>query len=340
VAGETALILRDALLELYAGANQNEKLYALLGECEPTRAVIERRAKLAGALGRPLEALGLREQLTEDVGELEDVLADYLELRALPQAQKLATRLWRDGRLSGHGARLVAERFSSERPGAPLACEIWPTLLRTKLDDVDGWTVFAEALARVENDRAPQIDAFGAVLSGSMPQPSGARISAIARGPVQPTNAPEGVISVDEHSMPRLSVVLRTALAALGAPELRIWLHAEGGVEAYLVSDDELVLGAGALAVFGPFELGYLLALALALGDSGRALTGVEPIEGFAEAAARAYAAVPATGAALKVVAQLDASVRGTDPAKVEPSAVLKGSKAFEAIALKALELV
>jgi hypothetical protein len=341
VTGGSAVRLRNALIRLYEGLGQTERLYQLLGECEPTREVLVQRAKLAGALGRKLDALQLREQLSESAGELEEILADYLVLRALPQARTLTERLWRAGTLSPHGARLAAERFSSAMPEAALACELWPSLVRERLDDIDGWTVYAEALRVAGHAEASErIDAFGAVLSGTRLQPPGVRIGRLERSPVTPVAAPEGVIAIQPETMPRLAPALRTVLDGLGAENTRVWLHAIGGLEAYAISQDELVLGADALTAFGPVELGYLLALALALGDAGRALATTDAIDGFTEAAAKAFAAVPSTGAALRVIALLDPSVRGSDPARVDLAAVLRQSDAFRAVARKALDLV
>jgi hypothetical protein len=61
-------------------------------------------------------------------------------------------------------------------------------------------------------------------------------------------------------------------------------------------------------------------------------------VPGFDDAAVRAFAAYPASLAFSRVLAQLDDTVRGSDPAKVDVGAVLKKSAAFRAVALQALE--
>jgi hypothetical protein len=140
--------------------------------------------------------------------------------------------------------------------------------------------------------------------------------------------------------MPRLHAALSAALTGLGAHRVRIFLHPSGGLEAYLARPDELVLGAGALGAFGPVELTYLCALALALGPHGQLLARPGPLEGFEDAARDAFSAHPASLAASRVLAQLDPAVRGGDPLAVETAQVLKSSSAFKAIALRALELL
>jgi hypothetical protein len=140
--------------------------------------------------------------------------------------------------------------------------------------------------------------------------------------------------------MPRLHLTLGQLLTALGAPETSVLLSVEGGVEAYLTGPNELVIGAGALSCFGSAELSYLCALALALGDRGHALAGPGAVDGLEAAAAAAFAAVPGTLAACRVLAHLSEDVRGSDPSTVEVGQVLKTSGAFRAIALQALLLV
>jgi len=109
-------------------------------------------------------------------------------------------------------------------------------------------------------------------------------------------------------------------------------------VEAWQAAPQVLVLGLGALTVFGPSELIYLCALALALGDKGRALTQPGDVEGFIEASVEAFDAYPVSSAAGRVLARLDSRVRGGDPTQVAWSSLLVDSPAFLAIALKALE--
>ena len=149
--------------------------------------------------------------------------------------------------------------------------------------------------------------------------------------------SPESSVAVNDESMPRLFSAISTTLAGFGAGNLRVGLDVQGGVEAWL-SDSGLVLGAGALTVFGQAELPALLSLGLALGEGGVALRGLGEVPDFTDAAVRAFAAYPASLAFCRVLAQLDDSTRGSDPARVDVGAVLKKSAAFRAVALSALE--
>ena len=117
----------------------------------------------------------------------------------------------------------------------------------------------------------------------------------------------------------------------------RVGLDVQGGVEAYLC-DAKLVLGAGALTVFGQSELPALVAIALALGEHGAALRGLGEVPGFTDAAEKAFTAYPASLAFSRVLAQLDDATRGSDPARVDVAAVLRKSQAFRGVALSALE--
>jgi len=93
----------------------------------------------------------------------------------------------------------------------------------------------------------------------------------------------------------------------------------------------------GALSVFGPAELSFLMALALRLGSAGAQLQGPGRVEGFDEAMKEAFRAAPASLAACRVVAHLDASVRGADPGSVDVARVLKTSPSFRVLAATAL---
>jgi hypothetical protein len=147
-------------------------------------------------------------------------------------------------------------------------------------------------------------------------------------------------MAVSAESLPRLHAALQPALKSLEADTLRVLLDPAGGVEAYLLSPGELVLGAGALACFGPVELGYLCALALSLGEAGIRLSRPGPVPALEQAAVDAFRAVPASLAAGRVLARLDPDVRGGDPSDVDVGAVLSASPIFRAVALAALELV
>jgi len=97
-------------------------------------------------------------------------------------------------------------------------------------------------------------------------------------------------------------------------------------------------LGAGALGVFGPVELTFLMALALGLGADGEALRRPGRVPRFAQAAVLAFDACPSSLAAARVLAVLDERVRGSDPAMVQTAEMLLGSDAFQKVALRALE--
>jgi hypothetical protein len=151
---------------------------------------------------------------------------------------------------------------------------------------------------------------------------------------------PPGALEVTDQSLPRLHAALRPTLKKLGVGSVQVLLDPAGGVEAYLVSPEELVLGAGALASFGPVELSYLCALALSLGEQGIALARPGKVEGLERAAAEAFRSVPASLAAGRVLARLDPDMRGADPTDVDEGAVLASSSSFCAVALTVLELV
>jgi hypothetical protein len=81
-----------------------------------------------------------------------------------------------------------------------------------------------------------------------------------------------------------------------------------------------------------------LSALALALGEGGHKLAEPGDVEGFADAAVRAFDAYPVSLAAARVLAQLDARTRGMDPSGVLLNEVLPTSAAFHAVTQRALE--
>jgi tetratricopeptide (TPR) repeat protein len=307
-----------------------------------TQERLEWRARLAEALGFTGEALQLRERLTEEPEALEEILRHYLDGQLVVFAVRLAERLRSAGTLSPVMKRLLAERLAPTQQGASLAVHLWPELLREQPVDADGWTLYAEAL-RVLGvaTGVERVDGFGAALVSSTESAPSVPLSLVARPPADfRYRAPGGCIAVTEEQMPRLHTALRPMLKALGGGALRLFVDPAGGVEAWQLSPDELVLGAGALGYFGPVELGYLCALALSLGPAGEALTGPGAVPGFEEAAVAAFRAMPASLAASRVLAHLAPGVRGGDPATVEVGAVLRTSPAFRAVALTALQLV
>jgi hypothetical protein len=179
-----------------------------------------------------------------------------------------------------------------------------------------------------------------AVLSSSEAPAPSAHLMPLPRPSDFRHPTPPGALEMTEQSLPRLYAALRPTLKKLGVGNARVLLDPSGGVEAYLTSPEELVLGAGALASFGPVELSYLCALALSLGEKGIALSRPGPVEGLEAAAVDAFRAVPASLAAGRVLARLDPDMRGGDPTDVDEGAVLAASPSFRAVALTVLELV
>jgi len=235
---------------------------------------------------------------------------------------------------------MLAERFSSDPAGAATAARLWPALLQHDATDADGWTLFAEALNRSgKGAEAKVADGFGAALTGSdAAAPVPALNPLVTFPPAFNHPAPPNLARLDAEQMPRLAGALQPALAGLAASSVSVLLDPRGGVEAYLVGPTELVLGAGALAVFGQAELVYLVALGLALSEKGVALHRPGPLpDNFLKAAEDAFGAAPSSLAACRVLAHLDPLVRGGDPRKVDVAAVLRQSDTFPAIARRAL---
>jgi len=138
--------------------------------------------------------------------------------------------------------------------------------------------------------------------------------------------------------MPRLFQVLSEAASGLGLPPLTLWLDKAGGPQAIFLDEARVVVGAAALAVFGPTEMAAMLALSAALGDASRRLSEPGEVPHFAEAAATAFRAVPSSLAVCRVIAFLDERVRGGDVRSVDVAAVLKDSLALRAVGYAALE--
>lgn len=314
--------------------------YAVLGRLEETEARLKKRAAMAQSLGLTGESLALREKVAKTPAELEQILTGYLTSDLVPFAVRLGERLVREGALSPAATRLLAERLAPTAQGAELAAKVWPGLLRANLADADGWTLYGEALRHLGRGAAATLaDGFGAALTATTGPAPMAPLRPLAVKPADDVAPPAGVVPVDEATMPRLATAVAEALEGFGVSGLRTVLALEGGVEAYLAGRT-LVLGAGALSAFGQAELPYLLALALSLGEAGQALSRPGEVPGFEEAAPAAFAAYPASLAASRVLARLDASVRGSDPRAVDEAAVLRRSAAFRAVALRALEML
>ena len=343
LAGPAAMGLwRERLAEAYEALGRLPEAAEQLKLLPETPERLERRARIAEAQGLTGEALQLRERLTEDPAQLEDILRQYLDGQLVVFAVRLAERLFQAGQLSMQAKRLVAERLSPTIEGSALAIHLWPELLRQQPGDADAWTLYAEALKACDDVpmEVARVDGFGAALVSSTASASAATISPVTLPEGFRHALPPDAVPVTEESMPRLHAALRPTLKELGAGKVRTFLNPAGGVEAYLASPDELVLGAGTLACFGPLELGYLCALALCLGASGEALSRPGSVEGFDEAAVAAFRAVPTSLAASRVLAHLSLEVRGSDPARVDVGTVLRTSTAFRVVALAALETV
>ncbi|MCP3104336.1 flagellar hook-length control protein FliK, partial [Myxococcus sp. K15C18031901] len=335
---EAAMPHRERLADAYEALGQVADAAAQLEALPETEERLARRARLAEQRGRTGEALQLRERLTDEPAVLESILRGYLDAQLVAPAARLAERLFDAGRLSPEVLRLSAERLSPVPEGAPLAARLWPTLLRAQPLDMDGWTLFAEALRGLgQAEAAERADGIGAALASST-----ATTAAVSVVPLPVPGGfahplPEGALRVSDERFPRLFAALRPLLASLGAGGLGVSVDPTGGVEAYLSSPGELVLGAGALACFGPVELGYLCALALALGEAGVKLSRPGAVPELDAAAVAAFAAVPASLAAGRVLARLDDEVRGSDPSRVDVGAVLARGGAFQAVALSVL---
>jgi tetratricopeptide (TPR) repeat protein len=335
-------VWRERLADAYEALGRLAEASEQLELLPETPERLERRARLVEARGLSGEALQLRERLTEDPAALEAILLQYLDAGLVVFAVGLAERLLQAGTLSLEAKRRVAERLSPTQEGAALAIHLWPELLRLRPVDADGWTLYAEALKACDNVslEVARVDGFGAALVSSAASAVSATISPVVRFEGFRYPPPPDVVPVTGEGMPHLDAALRTTLRELGAGDVRVFLDPAGGVEAYLTAPDELVLGVGALAIFGPVELGYLCALALCLGASGEALSRPGPVPGFDEAAVAAFHAVPASLAASRVLAHLSPEVRGANPSEVDVGTVLRGSTAFHAVALAALEPV
>jgi tetratricopeptide (TPR) repeat protein len=339
LAGEAATRpWKEPLAGALEALGRRREAYAVLGELEETEARVLRRVALAEQLGLKGEALALREKVAKTPAEREEILTGYLTSDLVPFAVRLGAQLVEEGALSAATIRLLAERLAPTQQGAALAAKVWPGLLRQKVADADGWTLFAEALRHLGRDTAATLaDGFGAVLTASKGPAPMAVQQRLEVKPAIGVAVPPGAVPVTDEAMPRLAAAVADALTGFGVSGIDVVLHPAGGVEAYLAGDT-LVLGAGALAVFGRAELPYLLALALSLSEAGERLARPGEVVGFEAAAAAAFTAYPASLAAGRVLARLDDSVRGGDPRAVDEAVVLRQSAAFRAVALRALE--
>ncbi|MBE2252842.1 MAG: flagellar hook-length control protein FliK [Myxococcus sp.] len=337
---EAAAPFRVELAEGYEQLGRLKDAARVLATLEETPERLARRAALAEALGLKGEALSLREKVATTPAELEAVLLGYLDVELVPFAVRLGARLLDEGTLALSTRRRLAERLSRTSQGAALAVRAWTKLLEAKVADADGWTLLAEALGQLGREEDARVaDGFGAVLTATTGPAPAVTVGRVSRGPaVAPRELPPTAVPVNDDTMPRLAQVLSDACEALGLGAVSVALDTGGGVGAMFVDQSKLVLGAGALAVFGPTEVTALVALAAALGDGSRQLSEPGDVEGFADAAASAFRAVPSSLAIGRVVAFLDERVRGGDVRKVDVGAVLEASDAFRAVAHAALE--
>lgn len=338
LAGDEAVAgLRESLADAYEGLGRVDDAYQLLAQLEPSPPLLRRRARLAELLGRRAEALELKEQAAGTRAELEAVLEGYLEAQLVPFAARLGERLLADGPLEPKAMRLLAERLAPTTQGAQLAVRAFEALLADEPVDADGWTLYAEALRRAGRDEGARLaDGFGAALTSTRgPAPA---VPLVALDGVEPSSAalPPDCVVLTDAVMPRLNASMNEILEGLGVTSVQVLLNPAGGVEAFL-SERRLVLGVGALAVFGPPELAFLTALALRLGPAGAELQRPGPVPGFDAAAVEAFGASPASLAACRVVAHLSDEARGVDPRAVDVGQRVRSSSSFRALTRAAL---
>ncbi|MCI0670461.1 MAG: flagellar hook-length control protein FliK, partial [Myxococcaceae bacterium] len=333
----------EQLSKAYEVLGRTEDAYRQLGTLEETPERLHERERLAEALGRTSDVLELREKRAQTPGEREAVMLAALEAGQLPHVVGSAVKLLSSGALAMPVQRRLAVTLAPTAEGADLASQLWPDLLSAQPVDAEGWRSFAESLRGLGQDRrAQRMEGVASALTDARTPAPAVPVTRVER-PVDAPDAfsasPVETVAVTAATMPRLHSALAPSLEAMGAADLEVALDVQGGVEAYLAGPRTLVLGAGALACFGPAELVYLSALALALGAQGAQLVRPGPVPALPMAARRALRAVPSPLAAARVVAQLDPAVRGGDPATVRLAQVLAQSDAFKALALEALAL-
>jgi tetratricopeptide (TPR) repeat protein len=341
LAGPAAIVeYREPLAHAYESMGRLKDALKLLSELEASPDRLRRRIRLASAVGLHGEALVLREKVAGSAQELDAVLKGFLDAELVPFAVRLGTRLYDEGTLTPSTMRLAAERLAPTTQGAPLASRIWPRLLRENPTDADGWTLYAEALRFQRRESAAQLaDGFGAALTSSTGAASRASLRAVRAGPGSAPDLPKNLGVVTAQSMPYLHACTREMLRALGAGALSVAIDVEGGAEAF-VAQNQLVIGANALGVFSEAELPFLLALAVALGESGQQLRLPGEVAAMADAARAALEAYPSSLAGCRVLARLDAAVRGAGPRAVDVGKTIRSSQAFHAMAQTALDIL
>jgi hypothetical protein len=344
LAGSDALAGRqDDLVEAYVRLGRAADALGVLSQLPATEVRIRLRAELADSLGRSQEALALREQLAHTPEEREALALTALRSGRPDDVVRILGALGSIEAISPASRREFATALASSDAGAQLASQLWALLLVEHPVDAEGWALHGEALRRSGRpEAAARSVAFGSLFAGEETTPAApVAVQPVARAPVRTSvTLPGGVLAVTPEDMPALRAVLDEALGALGAPGVQVWLDPGGASEAWMAGANDLVLGAGALSLFGPTEITFLTALALALGEAGQALARPGEVPGLEAAAAEAFAAVPSPSAAARVVLWLDPVARGADLDTVDPSAVLTGSAALAAVVQRALQLV
>jgi hypothetical protein len=166
---------------------------------------------------------------------------------------------------------MLAERLAPTDEGAALSVQLWVQLLNARANDADGWTLLAEALKHERRlNEASWADGLGAWLTQGQPPSTELKyhhISSLGDFAFEP---PPGAVLLTVENMPHLFRHLGEVTLAFGHAPMRVLLDVDGGAVAYLTSPSELVLGAGALAVFSSQEMSCLVALALCLGVQGQ----------------------------------------------------------------------
>jgi hypothetical protein len=152
-------------------------------------------------------------------------------------------------------------------------------------------------------------------------------------------DASDSLWAISGETLPHLSEFVERTLNEMGlSGRLQPMLDVEGGTEAYLAAPFFLVVGAGALGVFGPEELTYLLALAVCLGPDGHLLKRPDGGPGLEKAAVEAFGIYPSPAAAGTVLAHLDERCRHGAPEAVEAPSLLPENAPFAAVARAVLE--
>jgi tetratricopeptide (TPR) repeat protein len=333
---------QEGLARAYLKLGRTSDALGALAQLPPTPERVRERAELAQTLGRTEEALALREQVATTPEEREALALTAARAGRHADTVRIVGKMSGPELLSAGARRELAELLGTSEAGAPLACVLWPMILGEHAVDPQAWAHYAEALRRMGRAAAAaRAAAFGHLFAGEEPASTPVRVQPVERGPLtHALDLPPGALPVRPEEMPEVSRVLDAALLDLGTVGLSVWLDPTGAAEAWLAREDALVLGAGALSLFGPVELTYLVALALALGDQGALLVRPGDVPALGTAAAAAFTAVPSPPAAARVLLWLDPVARGADADTIDSAAVLTASTPLVAVVQRALALV